>query len=101
MNWLNGYELGFGSGSCPIELDPRYRVRSGWGKRVHARRPDQTTPTGVLGHVHRREKAGQAGPFQGAAGFRPTAIGEIGILFQFPNLFRIYTLNMIQIKFEI
>jgi hypothetical protein len=33
--------------------------------------------------------------------FQPTAIGEIGTLFQFSILYRIYKLNMIQIKFEI
>jgi alkylation response protein AidB-like acyl-CoA dehydrogenase len=30
MNWLNGYELGFGSGLGTIGLDPHYRVGSSW-----------------------------------------------------------------------
>jgi hypothetical protein len=50
--WLNGYELGFGSGLSPKGSDERLLgqiLANGLVERVHTRWPDQPATAGALG----------------------------------------------------
>jgi hypothetical protein len=68
--WLNGYELGFGSGLSPNGSDEHLLGRilaNGLVERVRTRWPDRPAAVGMLGFswlgwaTHKVGKAGQAG----------------------------------------
>jgi hypothetical protein len=92
MNWVNGYELGFRSGSRLLGSDSRLMGRIGLcetGACPLGWPGCSATCWAASRAVH---EWGWAGPLD----FGPVVHGVIK--FFFSNLFNIYTLNMIQIQ---
>jgi hypothetical protein len=90
VNWVNGYELGFGLGSRLIESNSQLTgqiVLCEMGARALDKPGRSATRWAV-------REWGRAGP----PNFGPVVQGVIK--FFFSNLFNIYSLNMIQIQIQ-
>jgi hypothetical protein len=104
--WLNGYELGFGSGLSPNRSNVRLLrqiLANGLVERVHTQWPDRPTAAGALGLDWGGSKAESAAPREnremgakkeklvgpGSASSWVSAHCQIGIRksFSFSNLF--------------